>query len=150
MKTKELIKILDEGCKPIIKFNKNSVDLDGPNSEMLGKIISYYDHEIIERGEETIWIKVDLSDYVEYNKRIANINFYDDNGNPTLTWFESKYYPKNNIFDLCLGLVESYKDADVRYFDISELSKYFQEYQNQNNFNNYIEFLENKLDKLDI
>lgn len=146
MKTKELLKMLDEGYKPIIKFNDKSTDLDGPNSGMLGKVISHYDHEIIERGEETIWVEVDLSDYVEYNKNFAIANFYDDNGNPCLTWFESKYYPKNNVFDLCLGLVESFKDADVRYFDVIEVSKYFQEYQNQTKIKSYVEFLEKKLD----
>jgi hypothetical protein len=39
-------------------------------------------------------LKLDFEPYIDYNKAIAQHDWYDRSGNPTLTWFETNHYTK--------------------------------------------------------
>lgn len=43
----------------------------------------------------TFKLTVDFSEFEEFNKSLMKPTYYDENHKPTLTWAESKYYPKN-------------------------------------------------------
>lgn len=56
---------------------------------------------------------LDFTPYEEYNKAMAVPSFWDSNGEPTLTWFESKYYTGKEDF-----ILEANEDIDY-YFDFN-------------------------------
>jgi len=148
MKTKDLMDMLDNGVQPIIKFTTRISDIDGPDPDMMGKVIRYRDEDVWDRESSTIFFDIDISEFEEYNKTKAIPNWYDDKGNPTLTWFESSMYPKNGIESVCEMLVENSEPADLSLFEVFEISEYFKEYQDTGFKGTYVKFLEEKLDKL--
>ena len=153
MKTKELIKIIDEGLTPTIKFTKSVNNIDHPfEPEILGKIISYKNHDKFEDGDQVIEFVIDISDFVDYNKQIAekHKDWYDENGNPTLSWFETDHYPKDHKETVYEMVTEKFKDSDLVYFEVIKISKWFEQYQKQTVIKNYVEFLECKLNQYEL
>lgn len=81
---------------PIVNCKIQSVAeeiLEGPDVGMLCAITSinrYPNYD--EDGKKAYKVYLDYSRYEEYNKAMAIPNFYDNVGNPTLTWFQSKMY----------------------------------------------------------
>jgi hypothetical protein len=151
MKTRDLMKMLDEGVQPVIKFTQKITDIDGqPDPEMMGKVIGYRDEESWDenRNDVTIFIDIDLNEFETYNKTKAKSNWYDDKGVANLTWFDCGMYPKNGIESICVMLVENSEESGLDYFEIVELSKYFKEYQVSDFKGTYAQFLEKKLDEL--
>lgn len=57
----------------------------------------------------------DLSEFVEHNKDVASHDWYDVHGQPTLTWFESGYYPENHKWQ---AVVCAKMDETVDCFEI--------------------------------
>jgi hypothetical protein len=150
MKTRDLMKMLDEGIQPVIKFTQKIQDIDGPDPEMMGKVIGYRDEESWDenRNDVTIFFDIELTGFETFNKTKAKANWYNDKGVPNLTWFESGMYPKNGIESICVMLVENSEESNLDYFEIVELSEYFKEYQVSDFKGTYAQFLEKKLDDL--
>lgn len=130
MKTRDLIKMLDEGLKPIIVFMNMEVSDYDPDNDMMGKVVSY------NLDENTVRFCID----VEHNKTHAKRDWYDQWGNPELTWFESNFYPKDNITEVWKML-----DTDLLHLEIKEKPSLFEEFQSQTKFTSYVRFLEEKI-----
>jgi hypothetical protein len=80
-----------------LKNDQSIIDSEGPDPGMIGDIISCYWN----KNYDCYVIELDYEPYIEYNKSIASHDWYDKNSDPTLTWFETKYYNKdgkNKIF----------------------------------------------------
>lgn len=46
--------------------------------------------------KDDVWeLLFDFSEFEECNKKFAQADFYDYNGQPVLKWHETPYYPKN-------------------------------------------------------
>lgn len=148
MKTKDLLNLIDNGVRPIIRFTNNILDIESADPNMIGRVIGYREIDVWERGTETVFIDIDLSEFIEQNKSIAKKSWLDDNSIENLTWFESRYYPKNNIEGICEMLRNKFEDSELSLIEVINDNKYFNEFTSQSEFKSYVQFLENKLDKL--
>lgn len=64
-----------------------------PDERMRGRLIGINPSE--DADVEELRVTFDLSDFEEYNKSVAKHNWYDEDEKPSLTWFETKYYPED-------------------------------------------------------
>lgn len=147
MKTKELLKMLRQGVKPVIRFTENIIDIDPADPGMLGRVIGHKPVEIYDRGEECIAFIIDFSEFDAHNRSVAQPGWYDEKGGPTLIWQNSKYYPKDHKENIWEMLKEKHKDSELKLFEIVELSTHFSEFCAQDKIKDYVTFLENKLDQ---
>lgn len=83
-----------------------------PDPLMKAKLVITKDEEC--EGEKSYKLIFNMSEFVDFNKSVAIPNYYDKNNNPTLTWFESSFYPKNNVYETCYDD----HDKDVEIFKI--------------------------------
>ena len=97
MKTRDLIEMIKNGSKPIIRFTEIISDIDSADEDMMGRVISVSKPDVWERGTETVEFRIDMSEFLEHNRSVAQIGWRDSNGDPVLTWMDSAYYPKDNI-----------------------------------------------------
>jgi len=64
------------------------------------KGIIYKVEELIEDGEYGgHHIYINLEPYHKYNKQFETPVYWDKNGNPTVKWQDSSFYPKNHCID---------------------------------------------------
>ncbi|MCA1066026.1 hypothetical protein QTG56_25955 (plasmid) [Rossellomorea sp. AcN35-11] len=95
MKSEELCKIVKSGKKPIIRFTELIYEYgidESVDPGMIGKVIG-----VTQEYDDSFRFLVDLNDFVEQNKSVASTNWYDSNGDPRLTWFDTDRYPKDGI-----------------------------------------------------
>jgi hypothetical protein len=72
--------------------------LEGPDSPMrcdIKNIQREENYDDPDTGKKAYELFLDFSPYEEFNKSVAKPNFWDKEGKPTLTWFESNFYPRN-------------------------------------------------------
>lgn len=96
----ELRQNLIDGVLTIVRFvdKVESLDCDDcPDSGMVAKLIQV---EVDTEDEELLHLAFDLSDFEEQNKLVASHDWIDENGDPTLTWFETRWYPKDGVCHL--------------------------------------------------
>lgn len=77
-------------------------------------------------GSEDVYILyLDFSPYEAFNKTVAVPSFWDENRNPTLTWFESSYYKngKVELFVQGTDLFEDFFEKKTKYDLQDEFSK---------------------------
>lgn len=84
--------LLAAGARVVIRFNDHveSLELD-PDSGMMAEVLSLK-HD----GDEVTKIRANFSAFEAHNRQFAKANYYDENGQPTLTWFQLGY-PKDGI-----------------------------------------------------
>ncbi len=64
---------------------------------------------IVEGSDDEVFaLKLDFKEYAEENKVYAERNYWDKNGEPTLAWHETGYYPTSD-------------KLTVEYFEVSGL-----------------------------
>lgn len=106
--------MLDQNQIVTVQFTDaiNKLDLDDiPDENMIGKIVSL---GVDPDSDESLHLVVDVSGYEEHNKKVAAHNWFDENGNATLTWFDTKWYPENGICDIYVwGTMESEIDIFI-------------------------------------
>lgn len=135
MNTKDLIKMVDEGLKPVVIFKNMEISDFDPDDGMMGKVISYN----IE-FEGSVKFDIDMTEFITNNKNYAKRDWYDKGGNATLTWFETTHYPKNNITDVWEML-----DDELMFLSPKENTHLYNEFAKQNKFSTYVDFLEDKV-----
>lgn len=149
MKTKELVELVKEGARPIIKINDANGVLEGPDHGMYGRIVGVGDEDIWERGISTMPFIVDFLEFTEQNKSFAVHNWYDKNGHPTLTWMEMDRYEKDAKNHV---IYEMYTDnseySDVSHLEIVSDNKWMNEYLDSKSEMSYVVWLENKLTEI--
>lgn len=67
----------------------------------------------IEVGEDHISIFLEWSQFTEHNKRIDKCRYYDDKNQPTLSFFDSKFYPKNHKTDFYIDEQEAFEHIAI-------------------------------------
>ena len=147
MKTKELIKILKKGVNPIIKFTENIYNIESADEGMMGRVVGFHTFDKWDNSTETVFIKIDMSEFVDYNRSIAKPDWKDNKGY-NLIWHDTVYYPKNHIEEICEMYIENGKDAELSLIEISEPRDYFKEWMTGDMKINYVKFLEDKLDSI--
>ncbi len=91
--TTDLFERVNAGVKPVVKFGPVIEDSETAiDRNMFGRIIS------VERHHDDVFaMYVDLNDFDAHNDSVAQRNYYDTEGNPTLTAKEAKQHPKDGI-----------------------------------------------------
>lgn len=142
MKSKELYELVRQGKEPVIKFNKGVYGYcdDSFDPLMVGKII-----DVSIEFEDSYRFLVDMNDYEAYNRSVAPMEWKDKNGEATLTWFDTKYYPEDGIEAMYLPSSDIFDTKEV--FDFIEENTLFQEYVDSKSDISYVEWLESELIK---
>ena len=110
----ELFELIQSGVKPVVKFLKGAEDFDTCiDRGMYGRIVG-----VEHKQDEFFIIRVDLNPFEDHNDGCMQHNYYDKDGNPTMTSKEAGMYPKDGI--------------ELVYFDYDlEIAPFF-EFQDQN------------------
>ena len=89
-----------------------------PDKGMMAKVV-----KVISLHDDVVNVVCDFSAFMGINKLLAKANFFDGNGEPRLTWFELKTYPKDGCEDLFM------EDSDIEtgkmLFDVVETGEVF-------------------------
>ena len=96
----ELRDMLKGGQTVTVRFTDMIEKLDcddSPDKNMIGKIISIEEDP---GDDQSLHLIFDISGYEDHNRSVAAHNWIDENGEPTLTWFDTQRYPKNGICDV--------------------------------------------------
>jgi len=119
----ELTAILETGETPVIVFQKsilNSLEDVRPDPGMKARLISIRkaDTKEFEPYDNVSYheIAVDLNDFEVHNRQHALREYIDGNGDYTLTWFETTFYPQNGIHQW----TEEVKDEMIDQFELDE------------------------------
>lgn len=149
MKTRELVELVNQGVKPVIRVVRGT-DLEGPDNGMLGRITSVGIEDIWDRENSTVEFVIDFKEFEEINIPFAKKDWYDSNGIPCLTWMESRGYEKDSkshgIFEM---LREKQQDADLVMIELVEENKWLTEYLKTDKKLSYTQYLESRLEDLD-
>ena len=136
---KEFLQILQNGIMPVIEFTKLCEECDfEPNENMRCQVESYTNVDT----DGVYSATCNFKGWKEYNLPFAKREWYDENRNPSLTWFESRYYPNDERYEMFL---------DMNYevpFNIVKLNRLYEEYKESESILNYITWLENKVEEL--
>lgn len=149
MKTKDLVKLVESGVKPIIRVIE-SESLEGPDDGMLGRIISVGKPDNWGKDGVAIPFIVDFTEFEKINKSLAQKNWFDIYGNPNLSWFETPYYNKEaNNFSIFETYKKRKKYGNLHIIELVEGGNFpwVKEYLESNIQTNYVKFLEYKLNK---
>ena len=150
METKDLVQLVKQGVQPIIKINDAEGVLDGPDYGMLGRIISVGDEDEWESGNSTVTFDIDFLEFTDYNKTLAKSDWYDKNGNPTLTWMQTPQYNKDakryTVYEM---YVENSEYANTSYIEVVDNNKWFNNYLESKSEVSYTRWLELQLDSFD-
>jgi hypothetical protein len=146
MKTKELVELVRQGVKPVIRV-KDSSNIDGPDNGMMGRIISVGIEDVWAIGESTIEFVINFKEFEDVNKPLAKNDWYDDSGNPCLSWMETKNY-ENEVksFSIFEMFKEKGQDAELSIIEMVEENKWLTSYLETDRKMSYTEFLESRLD----
>lgn len=105
---------------------------------MRGRITS------ITQDHDSCKISIDLNEFTEYNKQFMIANYYDKEGNPTLTAEQAGYSPKGGVEDIYVLCT----DPCSMYFSIVEENKLYKEYQKVKSEKSYVQWLEEQVNTL--
>lgn len=145
MKISELYQLVQQGKKPVVVFGDKLSDHFDESVEpgMMGRIISVSDEY---KDENVSSFNIDVESFRKHNESIAKPDWYDKDNNPTKTWFETNFYPKDGIETINLddalhvdGLLEITKEDSL-------LSEYAADETNATV--SYVEWLENQIQSL--
>lgn len=78
----------------VVEFNKG-VDSTEMGFDRFCKAVMTVTNLDVADDYATIELTFDFASFEEYNKQHLLHNYYDACGNPTLAWYETKYYPEN-------------------------------------------------------
>ncbi|MFW6243371.1 MAG: hypothetical protein ACOC2W_04360 [bacterium] len=149
MKTYKIIELLQKGFKPIVKFTHNIYDIESADEGMMGRLISYHSFDSWDDKNMTVNFKIDMSEFVEHNRKIAKAYWKNNNGEACLIWHDTRFYPKNHIEDICEMYIENDEDAEIKLFETVQTSKYFEKYLSDNKNLDYVKYLEDKIKKIE-
>lgn len=138
MLVNELLSLVKEGKKPVVKFKENIEELvsDCAYPQMMAKFTGA---TIDERTDFLILVKFDLRGFESYNKSILPNDWVVIRGNQTLNWFDSDFYPKDGMMEFFLP-----KDDEIP-FDFVGENVLLKEYAKSKTKMTYLEWLEEQV-----
>ena len=149
MKTKDLVELVKQGATPIVRIKDEGCVLEGPDTGMLGRIISVGAEDSWERVTSTIPFTVDFLEFTEYNKAYAVVNWFDKDGTPSLTWMETDNYERDAKSHIIFEMyVEKGEYPDLSHFELVEENKWLNKYIESGSNMTYTQWLETQLDLL--
>lgn len=146
MKTKELVELIKQGARPIIRIKDDDGFIEGPDPGMLGRIIGVGEEDKWDRGTSTIPFKINFFEFTEQNKTAAIANWYDSTGQPTLTWMETERYARDaKVYEVYEMYIDKHEYSDLQHLELVEENGLISQYIKSNSSMTYIEWLEDQL-----
>lgn len=139
MKGIDILKLIEKGIHPIIKFNEEVEDLELQfDRNHMGRVINAFKNKF---GE--IEIVISEKEYNEYNKNIEQANWpskKDYNASPTLKY--SDEHTRKEIETLCYCI-----DDEIKEFSLVEdcYKELLDEYLSSNSELSYLDWLQEKI-----
>lgn len=133
MRIQELSDLVSDGIRPVVEFNKGIEDLESyADTGMRARLIEASP----KHGDMNL--RFDFSEFDSYNQRFEKSNYYDKQGQPTLTARQAGFYNPVHSF-----LFELKEDSEP-YFEVveSESLKLYDRYKASNETFSYVQWLE--------
>lgn len=112
----ELFDLILNGERPVVKFLKGAEDFETCiDRGMYGRIVG-----VEHKQDDFYLLRVDLNEFESHNDDCMQRNYYDDDGNPTLTSKEAGQYPKDGIetiyldYDREIAPYFEFEDSEVQ------------------------------------
>ena len=134
----QIVSLLNTGKSVIVKATEDVYEWleDSMDPGMMSKIIS-----IEFDDKDLIKVKFDLNGFEAHNKAVAKLDWNDENGNATKTWFETTFYPKNGIETAWFA------ENQPLPFELVVENKAFEDYLKTDMSKTYVQFLEEKYEE---
>jgi len=140
LKYTELAEMMKAGLQPVIEFTAEAKEHDlEPEPGMRCKVLSSYDCE-----DGCATLRCSFAEYQRYNEPFATSDYFDSDHNPTLTWFETPYYPADGIYDIYVDMDDEYELM----FTVVEMSPVYQHYLDSNSNLSYVSWMEHELQRI--
>lgn len=138
MDIKDFVKLYNSGEKLVIKMKDNIYEHaeESFDPEMMGRVI-----DVRKEYDDGYRLLVDMNGYEKHNKSVAQYDWRDSKGELTLSWFDTKYYPKDGIEALHIPLEGEAPFEVVNHY-------LFSNYLKSKTDETYVEFLENVIFEL--
>lgn len=139
MNIKEFAEMVASGVTPIVELSKGIEDCEGyPEAGMRGKIIS-----AVNDVDDTTIVRIDFSEFDEFNKSFESANYYGGNGIANLTAREANQYKFVQEYYL-----DSTTDVEYYFKNVSRKSiSLYSAFEASRTTGSYVEWLENKVCK---
>jgi hypothetical protein len=130
--------MLQVGKNPVVRFTKMIDTFECEVDEgMLARAVSVRDE-----GDGTAKVVFEVKEFEEINIPFMKPNYYDKDGNPTLRWIDTNFYPKD-------GIEKFYIETDGETpFEVIEDNVALNDYRNSGSNLSYIQWLEEQYLKL--
>lgn len=138
MTLQEFAQLIDSGKKPVIEFT-NDVDAELCDFDPGTKAKCISAEDISEKDFEAYCIRVDFSEFKEYNQELEKSDWLD--GEKRVKWSESKYYPRDCKHQFFL---DERNFNSIRLVDNSGL-ELFEEFKKSGVRTPYLNWLEREL-----
>jgi len=141
---KQIFELVKSGVNPLVKMTNRVFDETIWDEGMIGRVedakIEMVDEDT-GQGVYVLNIREDIFRVI--NEEFMKREYYDDYGNPTLTYLEANAAPSN-------GIEETWVMENDEFFLLDDNSnngalKLFFEYLNENTDKSYVKWLENKI-----
>ena len=148
MKTKELVELVKQGARPIIKTIEHTDD--GPDKGLIGRIIGLGKSLPLGRRDSVQGFRIDFFSFTEVNEPSMVADWYDSSSNPTLKWAETPDYEKESKdFEIFESYTENGEYCDLKVIEVTEENKFLTRYLNSNPTVGYVEWLESQLENIE-
>lgn len=100
MLTKEFALMVADGVHPVVTFGKGIDDLESyPESGMRARVVG------VDLSDCDVYkLKVDYSEFDDFNKQFESANYYDKSGQATLNAREAGYYKVEDVLYVDPGI----------------------------------------------
>jgi len=132
MNAKEFALMIKSGIHPVVTFTKGIEELDGyTEAGMRARVASAE-----EKHNDMYVLKVDYSEFDEYNQQYESANYYDPKGNPTITARAAGFYKERD--QIYVGISEELPFVVTESVSL----KMFEMFQQSGSTDSYVEWLE--------
>ncbi len=138
MKAADLVELVRNGVRPVVVFSKSIEDAETyPEPGMRARVTGVLS---VDADEDLLKIAVDYGEFDSFNRPFESANYYDKQGNPTLTAREAGYYKPNDTLYLSLS-------EEIGCFRVVEDARtaLYQTYLDGGGSGTYLEWLENQV-----
>ncbi|EPZ47695.1 hypothetical protein [Alicyclobacillus acidoterrestris] len=141
MNAKQFYELVQSGTRPVIEITQEYDEGADIGMRMRALSISIDDPE---SQYACYIIKCDLKEFENYNEPFEKANWYDKNGQPTLKWRETGFYPRDGITELYLN-VNDVDDIESALFKVVEENTIYNEYVQSESKLPYVVWLEDRV-----
>lgn len=147
METYKYFRDLLEKQKVYVEFISMSDVIDDviPDEQMRGQLISISPLE--DEDVDELLVVCNLSAFEEHNRRVAKHDWYDRDGNPSLSWFESGFYPDDGRVSF---YISGNLDSEATVFRLIEVGCEYCEGDTAILSANWVKIFVNSMGQLDV